>query len=227
MSQDAKVITGIGIVTLIIIIVGAVFLSNGNIGSTTSTTSTASLLDSAKASNALLDPKGSFQTGPSNAPVTFVEFGDFECPGCGAMYPIVKQLKQAYGNKMNLVFRNFPLIQIHKNAMIAAQAAVAASEQGKFWQMHDILYDNQNTWAPSANPKSYFDTYAKKIGLNVSNFDKALNSKAVIDRVNKDEAAGNSLQVNETPTFYINQHHFIGNYTYSDLKSAIDSQIKK
>ncbi len=227
MSQDAKVITGIGIVTLIIIIIGAVFLSNGSVGSTTSSSSSTQELDSTKASNSLLVPKGSFQSGPSNAPVTFVEFGDFECPGCGAMYPIVKQLKQQYGNKINLVFRNFPLVQIHKNAMIGAQAAVAAGQQGKFWPMHDILYDNQDTWATSSNPKSYFDTYAKKIGLNVSKFDEALNSNAVIDQVNKDEADGNTLQVNETPTFYINQRHFVGNYTYTDLKSAIDSQLKK
>ena len=227
MSQDVKVITGIGIVTLIIIIVGAIFLSNGNIGNTTSTTPTASLLDSAKASDSLLVPKGSFQTGPSNAPVTFVEFGDFECPGCGAMYPIVKQLKQQYGNKMNLVFRNFPLVQIHKNAMVAALAAVAASKQGKFWPMHDILYTNQDTWGTSSNPQTYFNSYAKKIGLNVGKFDADMASQAVINQVNKDEADGNSLQVNETPTFYINQHHFIGNYSYSDLKSAIESQLKK
>lgn len=228
MSQDAKIITGIGVVTLLIIIIGAIFLSNGS-SSTGGTGSASQMLDTTKTDISKLDPSGSFATGPKNAPVTLVEFGDFECPACGAMYPVVKQIQQKYGKKLNFVFRNFPLpASMHPNAMIAAQAAVAASEQGKFWQMHDALYDNQSTWGDSKDPKSYFDTYAKQIGLNVSKFDQDLQSKTVISKVQSDAADGNSLGINETPTFYINQLKFSDqHYNITDMETAIDSQLKK
>ncbi|MEO8785320.1 MAG: thioredoxin domain-containing protein [Candidatus Saccharimonadales bacterium] len=136
--------------------------------------------------------------------VTFVEYGDYQCPYCGQYYPLVKQVEQQYADKISYQFRNFPLVQLHPNAMAAARAAEAASLQGKFWQMHDLLYQNQNTWASASSPSSFFDQYAQQIGLNLSTFHSDQNSAQVLATINADQAAGQAQQVDATPTFFIN-----------------------
>ena len=142
--------------------------------------------------------------GNDKSGVTLVEYGDFECPFCEEAYPVVKQTVSQFNDQISFQFRNFPLVSIHQNAFAGARAAEAAGLQGKYFQMHDLLYDNQNQWAQSSNPTTYFNQYAKQLGLNVTQFKKDYGSTAVNDAINADMAAGNKLGVNATPTFYLN-----------------------
>jgi protein-disulfide isomerase len=138
--------------------------------------------------------------------VTLIEYGDYECPICEAYYQPLKQVVAQYSDQIYFQFRNLPLTSIHQNAFAGARAAEAAAQQNKFWQMHDKLYDNQNEWAAASNPQSFFDTYARQIGLNVSQFNKDYSSSTVNDAINADLAAfKKTSQANQeaTPTFFL------------------------
>lgn len=143
-------------------------------------------------------------TGGENAKVTLVEYGDFECPACGSYYPIVEQVKEKYGDKLKFQFRHFPLVQIHKNAMVGHRAAEAAGRQGKFWQMYNILYKQQQTWTAGTNAARIMEDYALQIGLNIDQFKKDFASESVNDAINADTKAGQALGANSTPTFILN-----------------------
>lgn len=167
--------------------------------------------------------------GSTSPKVTVIEYGDFQCPACGAYEPLVEQLETAYaGQPVQFVFRNFPLFQIHQDAMIAAQAAEAANLQGKYWQMHDLLYKNQSTWStePAATVISkYFDGYAQSIGLNVSTFDTDINSTAVKQKVQNDLALGNAASVDHTPTFFINLVQIPNPTSLAEFQSDINAAL--
>ena len=141
--------------------------------------------------------------------VTLVEYGDYECPICYAYYPVVKQVAAKYNTDIYFQFRNLPLTQIHKNAFAGARAAEAASLQGKFWQMHDLLYENQDPngqtgWVAANNPLSYFVSYAQQLGLNTNKFQQDYDSDTVNNLINADLSAFNKTG-NEmaTPTFFL------------------------
>ncbi len=222
LSQETKIIAGIVAITVIILVGAAFIFGNSSPATTTNQTS------APKADNNRLVTKDSYQSNP-DAKITLVEFADFQCPACGAMYPVVKALESEYGSKLNLVYHNFPL-PMHQFAKIAVQSAIAAGDQGKFWQMHDLLFANQDTWAGSADntaAQKMFDGYAKQLHLNMTNFDKDLNAQATILRMNNDIADATALSVDSTPTFYINQHKYVGNYTLDGMKNEIDSYLKK
>lgn len=136
--------------------------------------------------------------------VTLTEYADFQCPGCGAYHPVVKQVMEKYAGKVTFQFVNYPLMQIHQNAMAAHRAAEAASKQGKFWEMYDQLYANQTAWSSSSNVSSIFENYATQLGLNKDQFKQDSASGAVNDVINADIAAGRKLNVNATPTFFLN-----------------------
>lgn len=142
--------------------------------------------------------------GGKDATVTLVEYSDFQCPACAAYYPVMKSLAQNYGDKLKIVYRNYPLSQIHANAQLAAQAAEAAGIQGKFFEMHDVLFSNQNNWSDLADPTEAFTTYATQIGLNVDQFKTDLTSSAVKDAIAQDVRGGNRANVDSTPTFFLN-----------------------
>ena len=142
--------------------------------------------------------------GEASAPVTLEEFGDFECPPCGALYPELKKIEEEYGSRLRVVFHHFPLISLHKNALQAAHAAEAAGVQGRFWEMHDKLYENQTTWSEARDLVPIFVDYAKQIGLNTDKFMKDLNGEQVAQRIFQDGKRSHSLGVNSTPTFYVN-----------------------
>lgn len=151
------------------------------------------------------------KTGPSNhvmgenaKHVTLVEYGDFQCPACGKYYPLVKQVKQKYAKDIQFQFRNFPLISIHPNAMLAARAGEAAGQQGKFWEMHDMLYEQQTSWGPSNNAQQFFESYAKQLGLDVNKFKTTASSQATLYTINADIKAGQAADANATPTFVLN-----------------------
>lgn len=142
--------------------------------------------------------------GPANATVTLIEYSDYQCPACAAYFPVIKQLQEAFPNDLNIVFRDFPLTQIHNNALAAAYAAEAAGNQGKYWEMHDILFARQGSWASLSNPKDTFTDYARELGLNIDLFTTDMTSDAVQNQVASDQKLGTRLRIQSTPTFYLN-----------------------
>jgi protein-disulfide isomerase len=143
--------------------------------------------------------KGSNTTG-----VRLVEYGDFQCPVCGSYYPIVESLYEKYKDKVEFQYRHLPLTQIHQNAFAASRASEAADKQGKFWEMYNILFQNQQVWSDQDNVLALFEQYAKQIGLNVDQFKKDFASNAVNDTVNADLAEfAKTKQPKSTPTFFL------------------------
>lgn len=164
----------------------------------------------------------------AGAKVSVIEYGDFQCPACGQYEPIMEQLTAAYGSRVEFVFRNFPLYQIHPNAMIAAQAAEAAGLQGKYWGMHDLLYKRQNDWADSSGSavvSKYFDVYAGQIGLNVAQFDADINGAAVKNKIQHDMDTGNGAQIDHTPTFFIDLAQIPNPNSLQEFQKAIDAAL--
>ncbi|HEX5456258.1 MAG TPA: thioredoxin domain-containing protein [Candidatus Saccharimonadales bacterium] len=172
------------------------------------------------------DQLSEHKTGAGKKGVTLIEYGDYQCPVCKSYYPLVKQVQKAYGDDITFQFRNFPLTQLHPHAFEAARAAEAASLQGKFWQMHDLLYENQDTWAQSSDPSSIFDTYAGQLGLDVNKFKTDQASEQVASVINADVKAALGLQANGTPTFVINGQKVETNPTdLASFKQLIDNAI--
>lgn len=166
------------------------------------------------------------KSGAGKKGVTLIEYGDYQCPVCKSYYPLVKQVQQAYGDDITFQFRNFPLTQLHPHAFEAARAAEAASLQGKYWQMHDLLYENQDTWAQSSSPSSIFDTYAAQLGLNLDKFKSDEASEQVASIINADEQEALRIGANGTPTFVINGKKIDNNPTdLNSFKQLIDNAI--
>ncbi|HBB87004.1 MAG TPA: disulfide bond formation protein DsbA [Blastocatellia bacterium] len=136
--------------------------------------------------------------------VTLEEFGDYQCPPCGELHPTLKKLKQEYGANLNFIFRNLPLTRIHQNALAAAQAAEAARIQNRFWEMHDLLYENQNLWKDDINPRSIFTKFAADLGLNTAQFIRDLDGKQIQMRIEADADAAAKQGIDGTPTILIN-----------------------
>jgi protein-disulfide isomerase len=148
--------------------------------------------------------------GDTSSKVTFVEYGDFQCPACEAYYPLVEQAYDKYKDKVSFQFRSFPITSAHPHAVAAHRAAEAADKQGKYWEMYHKLYDNQPTWSPQgtslpdAQVSSMFEQYAKEIGLNIDQYNADRQSSAVNDIIQADAKEGSKLGVTGTPTFFIN-----------------------
>ena len=144
--------------------------------------------------------------GAADAQITLVEYGDYQCPTCARYHPIVMELLNRYAGKFKLEYHHFPLVQIHSNAMGASVAAEAAGDQGKFWEMHDLLFERQLEWgdlrAPNPNAEAVFLQYALLLGLDANKFMQSIRSPATRDRVLADVRAGNSI-VKGTPTFVL------------------------
>lgn len=164
--------------------------------------------------------------GQGSAGVTFVEWGDFECPICESYYQPLKQAVAPLLPQIHFQFKNLPLTQIHQNAFAAARAAQAAGLQGKYWQMHDKLYENQNEWVSESDPLSKFSAYAQQIGLNVNRFKTDYASSQVNDIINADLAAFDKTgKEHATPTFFLDGK-FIDNSQLSDPKTGQPSVDK-
>ena len=155
--------------------------------------------------------------GPADAPVTLVEYGDYECPYCGAAYPIVKEAQSRMGDRLRFAFRNFPITTSHPHAERAAEAAEAAASQGKFWEMHDVLYENQRQLEDAD-----LHRYAEEVGLDVAAFDRDLANGAQVERVREDFMSGVRSGVNGTPTFYVNGLRHDGSYGLETLLAALE-----
>jgi protein-disulfide isomerase len=154
--------------------------------------------------------------GPADAPVTLVEYGDYECPYCGAAYPIVKDLQARMGNQLRFVFRNFPISTSHPHAEHAAEAAEAAAAQGQFWPMHDLLYEHQRHLTDDD-----LRGYAERIGLDTERFERELAEHIHAVRVHEDFLSGVRSGVNGTPSFYINGTRHDGSFDADTLLTAL------
>jgi protein-disulfide isomerase len=154
--------------------------------------------------------------GPPDAPVTLLEYGDYECPYCGAAYPIIKDVQARMGDRLRFVFRNFPITTSHPHAEQAAEAAEAAGAQGRFWEMHDVLYENQKRLGDDD-----LRAYAQRIGLDLERFDKELAEHVHAPRVREDFMSGVRSGVNGTPTFFINGARYDDAYDVETLLAAL------
>ena len=146
--------------------------------------------------------------GGKSAAITIVEFGDYQCPHCGNAHPILKEIEETFGDQVNFVFRNFPLKEIHELALPAAVAAEAAGLQGKYWEMHDALFDNQYRLS-----EDLFDELAETIGLDVEKFRSDSAADTVKEKIDDDFESGVRSGVNGTPSFYVNGTKFDGGAT--------------
>lgn len=162
--------------------------------------------------------------GAPMAQVTIMEYADFECPACQVYNGWIKQLEREYAGRIRFVFRYFPLPS-HRNGRLSSYAAEAAGRQGKFWQMHGLLFDNQDQWAGQNDPMPTFEKFAKIIELDVEQFRKDIETDAVKDRVNRDVASGTRLRVNATPTLFLNGAKAESPRDYESLKKLVDTLL--
>lgn len=159
--------------------------------------------------------------GSARALVTLVEYGDYECPFCGAAYPIVKQIQRQLGDKMLFAFRNFPLATAHPHAIQAAEAAEAASPQEQFWEMHDTLYENQKNLE-----FEHLLSYAEGLDLDLGLFEQDLVENTYLSRIQEDFRNGVRSGVNGTPTFFINGIRHEGGWDMDSLLAGLQAAIR-
>jgi protein-disulfide isomerase len=158
--------------------------------------------------------------GDANAKCTLVEYGDYECPHCGRAYPIVKRLQKHFGKRLFFVFRNFPLSQMHPHAEPAAETAEFAGAEGKFWEMHDLLFENQDRLG-----NALLRELTAELGLDPAELLQALEEGKYAARVRADFSGGVRSGVNGTPTFFINGHRNDASFEYQDMVEAIQSAL--
>lgn len=166
--------------------------------------------------------------GATTAPAVLIEYSDFQCPACGAYYPITKSLQEKYGDKLAVVYRNYPLTSLHQFAQLGAQAAEAASLQGKFWEMHDLLFENQSMWSKEANEgavKKVFSSYAEQLKLDTAKFNTDLTSTLVTNRVERDVQSGNAVGISGTPTFFLNGKQLTNPGSQDAFNTLIDGVL--
>ncbi len=170
--------------------------------------------------------KDDFVKGASDsAKVTLIEYADFQCPACANSFPIVKMLSDEFSKDLRIVYRFFPLTGIHKNAMLAAQASYAAGLQNKFWEMHNMLYENQNSWA-TIDPKDTFIDYAKDLGLDLDRFKTDLDADLTKQFIESETSKAASIGVNSTPTFFVNGKNIANPAGYEAFKKIIQDEIE-
>lgn len=213
----------IALAAIVVILGGIVFVTNHNKGANNSPTSSTG------------QPTNHTE-GSASSGVTLVEYGDYECPVCADFYVTTKQVAAQYSTKVVLQFRNLPLTSIHQNAFAAARAAEAAALQNKFWEMHDMLYENQTAWASASSPQSYFNNYATQLGLDLNRFKQDYASESVNNAINADLAAfkktGDDMA---TPTYYLDGKKLnnadlfdaTGKPAVSAFAKLIDAEIAK
>jgi protein-disulfide isomerase len=163
--------------------------------------------------------------GPADAPVTLIEYSDFQCPACEAYYPLIERVYASSTVPIRMVYRHFPLPQ-HRNAIPSARAAEAAALQGRFWEMYSLLFANHTQWTELSDPTTIFESYAERIGLNVPKFKTDLDSKAVTDAVDAASAEANRIGLFQTPTFFVNGKMIQNPQGYDAFKTAIESAAR-
>lgn len=192
MGNNAKLLIATLVGTLLLVVGISVFFSQSGSESA-----------GAPVDPAILVAEATHTKGPENSPVTVVEFADFQCPYCAQRNPEVEAMLAQYP-EVRFVYRHFPLISIHANAVASAQAAEAAHDQGKFWEMSDLLYSTQLNWESLRDPKDFFLGLARQLQLDEASFTKAYEDVATRDRIYKDLRLGEEVNVASTPTFFYN-----------------------
>lgn len=215
-SRQRGILWGGVIAVLLSAIVALVWVGKSN--SNTTQTPTASIDATVRSDD---NTKGNL-----DAKVVMIEYSDFQCPACAIYFPIVKRLEDAYPNDLLVVYRHFPLKGRHANAEIAARAAESAGKQGKFFDMHDRLFEQQTSWASEGNPRDLFVGYAKELGLDTQQFETDLDSDEVKNRVDTDYRNGIQGGINATPTFFVNGQLQVNPNGYDGLKAAIDQALQ-
>ena len=161
-----------------------------------------------------------------SSPVIVEEYGDYQCPPCGLLYPELKQIEKEYGNQVQIVFHHFPLTRMHKNALTAAHAAEAARNQDKFWEMHDRLYRNQKEWVDEDDPRPIFISYARQLNVKIQQFTSDMDSNQVDQRISADIQRGTAAGVTGTPTVFIDSHMLRYEATTSEgLRKGINAML--
>lgn len=160
------------------------------------------------------------QQGPADAPVTLVEYADYQCPYCGEAYPQLKRIQQMFGDQLRFVFRNFPIPQLHPEAMSAAETAEFCGSKDQFWPAHDALFENQDSLGPQL-----YEQIATQLGLSTSDLVQALENDEFQNRIEADIDSGLRSGVNGTPSFFINGEKFEIENSYQDLVDAIQQEI--
>lgn len=164
--------------------------------------------------------------GNREAAVTLIEYSDLQCPACASYYPMIKQLGEVYPEQLRIIYRHFPLRQIHEHAQLAAQTAEAAGLQGKFWEMHDLLFEQQSSWAIEADPKVAFLGYAEKLDLDLARFAADLDSDVVKQEIEADIRAGQQARVGGTPTFILNDKKIVSPKSLDEFKQLIQQELQ-
>jgi protein-disulfide isomerase len=160
--------------------------------------------------------------GSPDAKVTLIEYGDYQCPYCGEAHGIVKRVQEKFGSDLRFVFRNFPLTEVHPRAEFGAEMAESAADQGKFWEMHDFLYEHQSY----LSNEEFFLKYAEKLGLDAQRIRKEIATHVHAPRIHEDFIGGVRSGVNGTPTFFINDLRHNGDYQFETLVSAIENVLR-
>lgn len=221
MSQEAKILTGIGLLTVIIVVAAAFFMG----GTPTPDQGSAKAQVLSQSDSKILQRKDSHELTGKSAKLTIVEFGDFQCPACGDAQKVLLQFLEGYKDKVNFVFREYPL-PMHKNGGLAAKAAEAAGGQGKFWEMHDKLYATQSEWSDKDNALEIFTKYAADMGLDTEKFKSDVQNDAYAKTIAGDVADGNQLKLDATPTFFLNGVRKVGVIGYDDFKKQLAAVSK-
>jgi protein-disulfide isomerase len=165
--------------------------------------------------------------GPENAQLTLVEFGDYQCPSCGAYHPFVKEILNRYPKQLRLEFHHFPLISIHPNSFAASKAVEAAGEQGHYWEMHDAVFEYQTQWADKPDPKPIFAAIANRIGINGTILVQTMESDAIRQRILQDVERGDKAKIQAVPTFFINGQEVHIKLGMEDFVQVIEANLHK
>lgn len=166
--------------------------------------------------------------GEASAPVTIEEFADFQCPPCGVLHTEMKKIEEEYGPRLKVVFRNFPVVALHKHALQAAHAAEAAGAQGRFWEMHDMLFVNQSQWDKADDVRPIFSDYARSLNLDVQRFNTDMDGTEVSRRILNDQDRARLLRVKGTPTLFINGRQVQpAEFTREGLRAAINTALRE
>lgn len=163
--------------------------------------------------------------GSETAPVRIIEYSDFACSSCRKMHNFLKQAQAEFGDQIAIQFKDYPLTPINPNAMAAAEAGQCALQQNKFWEYHDLLFQQQNQWTPERNPNQKFIGYAQELGLDTNQFSNCLTKHELAESVKADLTVGQALSITQTPTLYINSKPYTGVSTYDSLSKEIKAQL--
>jgi protein-disulfide isomerase len=165
--------------------------------------------------------------GNRDAKIVLIEYGDFQCPACGFYFSVLKKLSEEFGENIAIVYRHFPLFSIHSNAKAAAYAVEAAGKQGKFWEMYDMLFSNQNEWSNKRNVDEIFISYAQSLNLNIDQFKKDFSSKEIRQKIENSYQNALRLGLDSTPSFFLNGKKITNPRNYEDFKNIIIENINK